>query len=192
MIIIKREHLPASEEVLRAALAEYKAELTVFPESVNTPAPFPAFDVLLSIVADSDGDFVVYSDLPPPDPLLYDSVQNPDGTWTSTPKDPAVVEAERKARVSAEAEAELDVKLSAGFTHNGVLYHCDAVFQAQVVGFLAAFREGILPDTASVSIRTKGNVNALMSRAELLGLAGALMQHVQGIYAESWAKKDAL
>lgn len=132
------------------------------------------------------------ADIPQPDPALFDSTPNPDGTWTSTPKDPAVIEAERKARAYSEANAVREAELNAGFLHNGKRYHCDPVFQGQIVGFIAAYREGILPDAYLASIRTHANVNTLMSRAELLAMAGAMMAHVQGIYARSWAVKDAL
>ena len=34
------------------------------------------------------------ADIPQPDSHLFNSVKNPDGTWTSTPRDPAVIAAE--------------------------------------------------------------------------------------------------
>lgn len=99
MLTIKRELLPAAESVVREELAKFKAELAAFPTTVGIPAPFPAFDILRDILADPDQDFIVYEKREQPDPALYDSVENQDGTWTSTPKDPAVIDAERKARI---------------------------------------------------------------------------------------------
>lgn len=106
--------------------------------------------------------------------------------------DNAAIEANKKASATAAINAAREVNLASGFTYKGGLYHCDPIFQSQVVGFLAAYREGLLSDTAKVSIRTKGNASVLMSRVEVLGLAGALMRYVQGVYAESWRAKDAL
>jgi hypothetical protein len=79
-----------------------------------------------------------------------------------------------------------------GCTHAGHTYHCDETFQSQVQGYLAAWREGILPEGASVPMRRRDNTTAQMTRAEVTALAGALLVHVQGIWAASWAAKDAL
>lgn len=92
----------------------------------------------------------------------------------------------------AEIERQRDAQLAAGFAHAGHAYHCDETFQAQVQGYLAAWREGILPEGVSVPIRRRDNTTAQMTRAEVVALAGALLSHVQGIWAASWAAKDAL
>lgn len=135
---------------------------------------------------------VEVDDIPRPHPALYDSVENPDGTWTSTPRDPAVIEAERKAQAHAEANAERDTKLAAGFTHDGTLWHCDPIFQSQVQGFVLAYVTGVLHPGLTVLIRAKDNKRILLTRTELMELAAALMAHVQKVYAESWTKKDAM
>lgn len=41
------------------------------------------------------------ADIPRPDPHLYDSTENPDGTWTSVPRDPSVIAAEDAAAAQA-------------------------------------------------------------------------------------------
>lgn len=85
-----------------------------------------------------------------------------------------------------------DTQLSASFTHDGILWHCDPIFQSHVQGFVLAFLTGILPPTATVTIRSKDNTNHALTHAQVTALAAALMAHVQGIYAASWAAKDAL
>lgn len=89
-------------------------------------------------------------------------------------------------------DAQRDAALLAGFTFNGQLYHCDPIFQTQVQAYLAAWREGIIAELDTVSIRRKDNVTVQMTKSEVLALAAALMSHVQSIYVQSWAAKDAL
>jgi len=101
-----------------------------------------------------------------------------------------------QANLRENAIAALGVKrdkaLSAGFAFNGQLFHCDPTFQSQVQAFLLAWQTGMLPPQASVNIRRHDNVTVQLNQAEVSALAGALMAHVQGIYATSWAAKDAL
>lgn len=106
---------------------------------------------------------------------------------TPLPADPPSVDEQR-----AEIERLRDAQLAAGFTYAGHAYHCDETFQSQVQGYLAAWREGILPEGVSVPMRRRDNTTAQMTRAEVAALAGALLSHVQGIWAASWAAKDAL
>jgi hypothetical protein len=106
--------------------------------------------------------------------------------------DPVKAAAAASEIAIAAIEKQRDDALSAGFLHNGFLYHCDHVFQGQIANYLALYREGILPETELVDIRRKDNVNQQMSRAELLPFAGALAVHVRGIYVASWVAKDAL
>jgi hypothetical protein len=88
--------------------------------------------------------------------------------------------------------AQRDIALSNGFMYNGNIFHCDPIFQLQVQAYLLAWREGILSDTSTVPIRRKDNVIIQMTKTEVLDLATALMAHVQGVYMQSWAAKDAL
>jgi len=43
------------------------------------------------------------ADIPRPDPALFDSTENPDGTWNSAPRNPVVMAAELAAIVKANA-----------------------------------------------------------------------------------------
>jgi len=97
----------------------------------------------------------------------------------------------RKKSVDA-IDANRDAALNAGFAHNGQLFHCDPTFQSQVQAFLLAWQTGMLPPQATVNIRRYDNVTMQLNQAEVAALAGALMTHVQGVYATSWAAKDAL
>lgn len=85
-----------------------------------------------------------------------------------------------------------DATINSGFTHDGTLWHCDPTFQAQIQGFILAYSTGVLPPSATVTIRSKANTNHQLGQSQIIALAAAMMQHVQGIYAASWAAKDAL
>lgn len=91
-----------------------------------------------------------------------------------------------------EIDRQRDIALNEGFTSDGILWHCDHTFQAQIQGFILAYSAGVLPPSATVTIRSKANTSHPLTQAQTIALAGALMQHVQGIYAASWAAKDAL
>lgn len=107
---------------------------------------------------------------------------------TPIPPPPPPTKAEKLAAINAAR----DKALSAGFTHAGHSYHCDAIFQSQLQAFVLAWQQGILAPTATVAIRRKDNTTSQMGQADVLSLTWALMAHVQGIYVASWAEKDAL
>lgn len=111
-----------------------------------------------------------------------------DGANFYPPVQPPPTVAEQKAAI----DRQRDASLNAGFTYGGATFHCDHMFQSQVQAFLLAWAAGMLPAGASVSIRRKDNVTVQMTQAEVAALGGALMAHVQTIYAASWAAKDAL
>lgn len=120
------------------------------------------------------------------------------GEQVLTPLTPEEV-ADAQARTAAEAaptkdkiDRQRDDALNAGFTHDGILWHCDNAFQSQIQGFVLAFAAGVLPPAATITIRSKANTNHSLTQAQVIALAAALMAHVQGIYAASWAAKDAL
>lgn len=92
----------------------------------------------------------------------------------------------------AAIEKQRDDALSAGFLHNGFLYHCDPTFQSQLQAFLLAWAVGMLAPTATVSIRRHDNVTETMTKDQVAALAAAMMAYVQGVYAASWVAKDAL
>lgn len=89
-------------------------------------------------------------------------------------------------------ERQRDQALSDGFMFSGYLYHCDPIFQSQIQSYLLAWREGLILETTPVTIRRKDNVTVQMTKIEILGLAAAMIAYVEGIYAQSWAAKDAL
>lgn len=91
-----------------------------------------------------------------------------------------------------EIEKTRDQALADGFMFNGHLHHCDPIFQSQIQAYLSAWREGIIQEDDPVPVRRKDNVIMQMTRTEILALATALMSHVQTVYAQSWAAKDAL
>ena len=99
---------------------------------------------------------------------------------------------EIKERQRRDIDAQRDVAINSGFTHDGTLWHCDPTFQAQIQGFILAYSAGVLPPSATVTIRSKANTNHQLGQSQIIALAAAMMQHVQGIYAASWAAKDAL
>lgn len=101
----------------------------------------------------------------------------------------AVAESEKKRR---DIDTQRDAAINSGFTHDGILWHCDPTFQAQIQGFILAYSTGVLPPAATVTIRSKANTNHQLGQSQIIALAAALMQHVQGIYAASWVEKDKL
>lgn len=110
--------------------------------------------------------------------------------------DPAVLE-QRKALESKRAaieqiERERDKAMAGGLLWNGKEWHLDATFQMHLIGLIGAFATGVLPPTATVPIRTRANTVEQLGYEELKALAAAVLTRVQEIWAESWAKKDAL
>ncbi len=61
MLKILRTRLPTDEATLRAALAKYQAALAGHAKTVNVPAPWPDFEILLYIVR-AGVDFLVVED----------------------------------------------------------------------------------------------------------------------------------
>lgn len=106
--------------------------------------------------------------------------------------DPVKAAAAASEKAIAAINKQRDDALSAGFLHNGFLYHCDPTFQSQLQAFLLAWAVGMLAPTATVSIRRHDNVTETMTKDQVGALAGALMAYVQGVYAASWQAKDAL
>lgn len=134
------------------------------------------------------------------DEMRYDDLVNDTTTWqaaiaaikTKYPDPYIPTLAQAKVSQIATTNAQRDTALKSGFTHEGHLYHADPTFQSQVQGFLLAWVAGLLDPAATVAIRRKDNTTAQMTQAQVTALAGSLMQFVQGIYAASWAAKDAL
>jgi hypothetical protein len=115
--------------------------------------------------------------------------------WTydgNTVTPPTIPAGEQRAATIREIEAVRDAKLAAGVEWNGYLWQTDALFQAQLTGIVGAYTAGILPASAQMGIRTKDNQTVQLDGAQIKTLAGTVLAYVQGVFAESWAAKDAL
>jgi hypothetical protein len=97
-----------------------------------------------------------------------------------------------KAKRFAEIDAKRDEQLNAGVMFANNLYYSDSEFQTQLQAFLLAWNQGLLDSTATVAIRRPDGTIVQMGRNDVLQLAGAVLQYVQTVYAESWAAKDAV
>jgi cytosine/adenosine deaminase-related metal-dependent hydrolase len=106
--------------------------------------------------------------------------------------DPVKAAAATSEKATAAIEKQRDDALSAGFLHNGFLYHCDPTFQSQLQAFLVAWQVGMLAPTATVSIRRHDNVTETMTKDQVETLCAALALYVQEIYTKSWQAKDSL
>lgn len=81
-----------------------------------------------------------------------------------------------------------DIKMALGVTYNGNVYDSDAIAALNLTATLALVLSGAtLPP--GFTWRTKNNMNIAMTPAELRGLAGALFQRGQAVYAASWTHK---
>lgn len=81
-----------------------------------------------------------------------------------------------------------DIKMAAGVLFAGELYDSDAVATLNLTSVLTMVLSGsALP--AGFTWRSKNNNNVPMTVADLRGLAGALFQRGQAVYAASWAHK---
>ena len=106
--------------------------------------------------------------------------------------DPNKASALTLAKAKKNIEAVRDGKLADGVMFNGKLYQTDPAFQVHISGIVTAINAGIIPPGAMVQIRTKGNTIEELTTAQVVGLAGTVLAYVQGVFAESWAAKDAL
>jgi hypothetical protein len=50
----------------------------------------------------------------------------------------------------------------------------------------------MLKEDATIAVRLKTGTIQTLTTNQVKGLAGALLVYVQGVFAESWAAKDAL
>jgi len=74
---------------------------------------------------------VEVADIPRPDPRMFDSTENPDGSWTSTPRDPAIIAAE-------DAEQARVASLDAAINSDSALNTVKAMTDAQIDAWFAA------------------------------------------------------
>lgn len=98
----------------------------------------------------------------------------------------------QKELLKAEIVKNKDVQLDGTFTYNGQEYYCDPVFQEAVKAYLIAYAIGMRQPTDQVKIRRPDRSFWFPNQAELLPFAGALWDHVGGVWDNYWAKKDAL
>jgi hypothetical protein len=106
--------------------------------------------------------------------------------------DPAALALADKLATIEQIKRERDKALAGGLLWQGKEWHLDDTFQQHLTGLIAAFATGVLPPTATVPIRTRANTIEQLTYDQLKALATAVLSRVQEIWAESWAKKDAL
>lgn len=168
MLAIPKVKLPANETTIRASLGKYKAELAAHKKTVGVPAPWPDFEILREIVANGE-EFSVIEQKEPSEDL------------------PTTLE-EWKALASKRVNADRERALSAGVTYGGSVYDSDNRSRANLTGAVAATQAGIpLPDR--FTWRTSDNKDVPMTAVELVGLAAAMLSHVNAQYRRSWELK---
>lgn len=89
-------------------------------------------------------------------------------------------------------DAQRDAKLAEGTLFNDRRWHADDAFQTQLTALISAFNNGILQEGSTVGVRTKDNTVEQLSLQQLIDLAAAVLQYIQGVYAWSWTEKDKL
>ena len=119
----------------------------------------------------------------PPRPSPHHEWDWPTKSWT--PNLDAARESQRQAW-----NAWRDRELVAGFPHNGHVFHSDDRFMAELQFILKGYERGHLTGTSA--IRTRDNGVLQMTHAEIESLLLLIGLHRQVIYAQSWARKDAL
>lgn len=163
----------------------YSRILAIYPELATANSVFFDGTIELRNEGDERGDFIAVWNHP--------TLPEPTAAQLDNDAQVAAIEAQQtKLSGKADIEAARDAKLAAGVLVGSKHYHTDSAFQTQITGIITAFNNGILPAGATVPIRTVENTNEPKTLAECLQIAGAVMQYVQSVYAESWAAKDAL
>lgn len=173
------ERLPCPEEELREALAEYKAALVAHSATVGRPAPEPRFEFLRDFVRTdfvngqvvAIGDFEVV-DLPPPPP-------------------PPPTLAQLKTVKGYQINTDRDRAIAGAVTYLDVPFDCDDRSRTNLTGAITAFKAGV-PVPQNFVWRSADNRNIPMALDDLVGLAAAMLAHVNSIYTLSWSRKAAL
>ena len=108
----------------------------------------------------------------------------PDAMTPPAPPPATEVRAIKKSQVNQMRDA----KMALGVTYNGQVYDSDAIAALNLTSVLTLVLSGA-PLPPGFTWRSKNNSNVPMTVADLRGLAGALFQRGQAVYAASWAHK---
>lgn len=81
-----------------------------------------------------------------------------------------------------------DIKMALGVTYGGQVYDSDAIAALNLTSTLTLVLSGT-PLPTGFTWRAKNNTNVPMTLADLKGLAVALFQRGQAVYAASWMHK---
>lgn len=122
-----------------------------------------------------------------------------DGTHVVVPLTPEE-EADAAVRSAAERpgvlrvliESDRDAKLAEGVLWNGRRWHMDDVMRSALQWRIMRWSMGRLAPDATLPVRAMDNTIHMLGRDEHMALAEAIEATGGAIYAESWAKKDAL
>lgn len=102
--------------------------------------------------------------------------------------DPIETVGEAKARRKTQLNEEREAALVSGVAYNGYTFDTDERSRSNVVGTVGAINAGI-PLPTGFTWRTSDNQDVPMTEAQMVELAGLLLEHVNTTYAKSWQLK---
>jgi hypothetical protein len=103
------------------------------------------------------------------------------------PPPPVPLTVELKAEYKAKITAQTDVRRARGFQHSGNVWQADKEAQANLNAYMTLIQAGL---QGPFIWRDIANVNNQLTQAEIVSLAGAMMQYVQTLYLDEWTAKD--
>jgi hypothetical protein len=107
--------------------------------------------------------------------------------WSALTPPPPTLE-QIKQRAHAKLNQERDSAITEGVQFAGNVFDADDRSRTNLIGVVAAIQAGIpLPD--GFAWRSKDNKDIPKTQADLVGLAAAMLQHVNGAYQKSWSLK---
>lgn len=83
-----------------------------------------------------------------------------------------------------------DAALDSGAKFGGNTFHSNAGFLTELLGLVLGYQAGVM--TGKANIRTMDNKIVQLDGSQLAQLAKAVGDYRQGVYAKSWADKDAV